>query len=749
MMDTYYAKSVLLDGTQPTVKDHLCSVAKMAQKFGKEIGLENEAYIAGMLHDFGKYSDSFQNVLKHKCENIDHAFCGATALCISKRKSSYRPIVEAINGHHNGLTEYSQIETKMETSFSSDIPIEANERKISALASQTQYKRAFASFNYDFPDFKPPKIETFQASTDNEYCANIESMLHTRMIFSCLVDADYTVSASDNSKKYADESEITEFCSENVLESLYAYRNKIKANSNSDNKLNSIRDLVFDKCGIAGDGAPGVYTLTAPTGTGKTLALMNFALRHCAKHNKKRIIIVLPFLSLTEQNAEVYRKIYSGVLEDHSQSNLCDNEREFSARWRVPVIITTSVKFFETLFSRSPSDCRKLHNIADSVIVFDEAQSLPIDVTKATLFTVNDLCRRYSCTMLFSTATQPDFSSIPDIKSEWKPIEILRDNQDIFNKLRRTDVEWGIESRIKLDVIAKEMSECESVCAIVNLRRHASKLYETIKVLCPEEEVFLITTDLCIEHRRKVIAEIKQRLHDGLPCRVVSTQCIEAGVDLDFEVMFRALAPLESVIQAAGRCNRNGKRKGRVVVFIPDEEGKLYPGSWYEYCAEVLRLMCCDGKVDINSTTAIKEYYSKLFASAKDKADLVTAIKSKSYIDTEQQYKLIDNSGIRIIVPYTECKALFDRIRSEIVQHGGITPAIMKDAAGITVSCYVPYGKEEMIESFAERLTYGGRHSGEELESDFYILRPQYSYMYSDDMGLKLEKEDVGNGFMY
>ena len=744
-MSQYFAKSVLPDGTQPSVKQHLEAVSDLAGTFGKELKLEEEARLAGLLHDFGKYSRAFQDVLNGQRDHVDHAFCGA-ALLAFKKKAYYQPVIEAIHGHHDGLVEYQLIKDSLFQSYQDDQPLETGHRKRSALAGPAEYRTALNAFCSDFPAFTFPKLKKFSASAETAsarcpddmalYAQNIESMLYTRMLFSCLVDADYSISARDTKADYLEESENTGFDPEALLHALFQYRNQIKSSSNADSSLNQVRDRVFDVCGEAGTQPPGLYTLTAPTGTGKTLALLHFALRHCAKWGMSRVIIVLPYLTLTEQNADTYRHIIPNLLEDHSQKDLSDQEREFSSRWRVPMIVTTSVQFFETLFAQKPADCRKLHNLANSVIVFDEAQSLPPQILNATLLSVKELCRKYRCTMLFSTATQPDFIALPNMAQFWQPTEILPDNAALFHELRRTDVEWRLEDRTDLTQIAQEMAEKHSVCAIVNLRKHARKLYTLLKEQCREDEVFFLTTDLCTAHRREVVSAVRERQQKNLPCRVVATQCIEAGVDLDFEAMYRALAPLDSIIQAAGRCNRNGKAaRGQVIVFIPDEPGRLYPGDWYQNAAELVRELCCEGSIDIHDPKQVSRYYMRLFQAAKDKPELKNAILDRSFCRTEEAYRWIEDQGIRIIVRFHGQETLYNELEAE-AKNLGVSPRLMKRAAGITVSLYWA----DHIEDIAEQLKYSDKHrhgSGEKY-SNYYILRPQYRNIYRSDMGLQL-----------
>lgn len=746
--NVFFAKSCNQNGIQKTVKEHLTEVAAKAKEYGDEIGWGTEAELCGMLHDFGKYSDAFQGVLNGMRQKQDHAICGAALLNMVKgKRKSYEPIIEAINAHHSALLEYEVLKSICQASIQNENAIEANEGKTAALAGEKQYMAAWKHLQHDFPGWRMPKLKQFHAElsetrTENatKYQANVQTMLYTRMLFSCLVDADYSVSAADDNLAYLEKSEVTEFKPEQILEKLYQYRENIRKHSNANAEVNAWRDQLFEQCGKMGELPEGLFTLTAPTGTGKTLALLHFALRHCIGTGKKRIIIVLPFLTLTEQNAAVYRHVVPELLEDHSQSDLDDEAREFAARWRVPVIITTSVRFFETLFAHKPTDCRKLHNIANSVVVFDEAQSLPAELTTASLQAVNELCRSYHTTMVFSTATQPDFDALQHVA--WKPTEITPEHAALYQALKRTQVEWRIEDNEKtpLETIAQEMAGQQSICTIVNLRRHARTLYQILKEQCREEEIFFLTTDLCTSHRKELVAEINDRLKSKQPCRVVATQCIEAGVDFDFDVLYRALAPLESIIQAAGRCNRNGRlpEGGRVIVFIPDEEEPLYPGNWYETAAHIVESLHRKHAIDIHNPEHIREYYAALFRESKDKQQLTDAIQNRSFSETDKEYQLIANQGIRVIVPYQGMQEDYRDICTQ-ARTCGLTPALIKKAAPITVT--VGISQKKQLEDMAEALFYCKQGRKTETKSDFYILFPQNEIFYTEDMGLQLPEQ--------
>ena len=737
--ELYYAKSKREDGTQELLYNHLKKVSEMAGKFGAQIDNKRAAELCGKLHDFGKYSESFKGVLEGKCTHIDHAFCGAAFLfCLLVEKmvsSGYRAVIEAINGHHDGLIGYDYLETYLKHSLLEDKPVVCNGGKNAALAGQKQYKQASKAFFNDFPEFllKDMKIEKVQKR--EEINESIYSMLHTRMLFSCLVDADYTVSSEKELQKPLN------FETAQYLNRLYEYRKELKKDGKGAEKVNKIRDLLFERCGEAGELKEGLFTLTAPTGTGKTLALLHFALRHAVKYEKKRIILVLPFLALTEQSYEVYSKIIPEILQDHSQSELDDRQREFAERWESPFIITTSVKFFQTLFAQKPTDCRKLHNIANSIILFDEAQSLPSNLLSATLNAVNTLCARYHCTMIFSTATQPEFKYIQGVS--WMPTEIVPEYSIMYEKLKRTQVEWMVERQISLRNIAQEMQQEENVCVIVNLRRHAAELFKFLKSdNCDSEELFFLTTDLCPKHRSEIIRKVKERQSKGLPCKVVSTQCIEAGVDLDFDVLYRALAPLEAIIQASGRCNRSGNQKvGRVIVFEPKVEGSLYPPDrWYQNAAIVVKEILSRESIDINDPKCISNYYEILFSEyAKDKVALTEAIEERNYEKIAKEYKLIENQGKKVIVPFNKSMPLYRNVREEML-NGNLTPGLVKCAAKITVNTF-----EKDIEKYCEQIYYFDRRRKQKVESEYYVLRMQYEYMYREDMGLQFEVGEDNN----
>lgn len=718
----YYAKSSQKDDAQETVKKHLQAVGSLAQIYGKTFEAEIPAGLCGLFHDFGKYSSAFQKVLQGTQSGIDHAISSA-AFLYTFRKKVFRPMIEAVAAHHSHLISQEDMAGILDTILQTEGPVTTSGGKQAALCGVKAYQEAAEAFRSDFPDFRIPKSKAI--SPQNSFTSPEDDMLYTRMLFSCLIDADYTASS------HTPPEEGPPLDISTALKNLYNHCEALRKNSGADPMLNQFRTQLFERCGQAGEQNGGLFTLTAPTGTGKTLALLHFALRHCQYTGKRRIIVVLPFLSLIEQSAHVYRKIIPQVMEDHSQSKLPEELREHAARWDQPFLITTSVRFFEALFSDHPADCRKLHNVANSVILFDEAQSLPVSLLTPTLKTMEVLCARYGCSVVFSTATQPDYTGLREIS--WPAAELLPEHRNFYKALRRTSARWNIDTMTPLEVIAEKMAQNQNVCAIVNLRAHARKLYRALAERCPEEELFLLSTDLCPAHRTEVIQTIHRRQKERLPCRVVSTQCIEAGVDLDFQQLYRALAPLEAIIQAAGRCNRNGTAAcGEIFIFVPEEE-RLYPDSHYENGATVVRAMQMQQAIDLNDPDCIRRYYRQLFGAFRGDSKSQTlerAIAERDFPVVSQTYRLIQQGGIQALVPYEGQKALYQKVRAQALETG-LTKALLRTAAPLTVTCY----DRELAERVCEPLYFAGAGRLENRESPYYAVLSGQEDCYNSKMG--------------
>ena len=390
---TYYAKSANSFHGAITNREHLDKVATLARRFGAEIGKEKAAGVAGGVHDFGKYADRFQGVLSGTHQGVDHALPSAAELYrLLDLRTTQRVwadgicAVEAVAGHHDGLIGMPQMQDGLEEMLSSDDWDDCPSGKMPSLHGQEEFMQAEEAFAQDFPDFHMQRIQGKRSRVQGR----LEDMLDTRMLFSCLVDADYCVSASDDDPAYLEKNSRPPLDAEAMLKKLEVHCAHLRKTSTADVSVNALRNEVYARCGEAGEQPMGLFTLTAPTGVGKTMAMIHFALRHCVQHQLPRIIVVLPFLTLAEQLQKEYEHIFPEILVDHSQENLPEAARELAARWDSPVIITTSVRFFESLFSANPQSCRKLHHIANSVVLFDEVEKAHPDVFNILLQILED-----------------------------------------------------------------------------------------------------------------------------------------------------------------------------------------------------------------------------------------------------------------------------------------------------------------------------------------------------------------------
>lgn len=726
-MKEYYAHSENKSGEKETLQKHLTKTAELAEGYAANFDEGLAGKWLGVFHDAGKASELFQGVLEKKEHNVNHAAAGACFL------HSYKQLARVIYAHHDWLQWH--IDDDLNRSYNEAGSQDTQKGKRFAVSGKKQYDEALSYIRgyVGIPEKRP-----FLRNDIESFYKALPEMLHSRMLLSCLCDADYTATASHYDEEVLKQAEEVPLEAEYILEQLDSYREDIIKKSNADNKMVLIRNEVYESCLNAAEYEPGIFTLTAPTGTGKTLALLAFAAGHARRFKKRRIIIVLPFLSVISQNAQIYREICGDVLEAHSMASYGDDDelKLLAERWNSPVVITTSVKFFEAFFKSKPSDLRFLHSIANSVVVFDEAQSIPHELIGTTIETMRALCGTYKCTVLFSTATQPAFDVRSDIVFNAK--EIMPDPGKLYENTRRVEVEWRIDERTQLEKIAEEMMQLNSVCCVLNRKDHTYKLFELLSNRC-NDGCFHISTDMCKSHRDSVIRNVMDRLRNGFVCRLVSTSCIEAGVDLDFEVMYRALAPLDSIVQCAGRCNRNGRGEGRMKVFIPDED-KLYPVNYFENAAEKVKLLKKRHPIDICDPGHIREYYTMILEDNNydhDKPELVGAIADHNFEKAEKEYRFIPSKGVNVLVPYKAELELFEELAKE-AREKGVSKSWMRRAAPITVTSY----HEDKLRDIAEHCFIVTKHGKKELSGWYILLDAKY---YNVNAGLHFDDESSLN----
>ncbi len=524
-------------GRVQTVLEHLTDTAALAETFAEKFGAGPLGAVAGLLHDIGKYSDGFQKRIRGGSCRVDHATAGAKVA-----GGIFPPLAFAVAGHHGGLPDGgSNADTAADMTLCGRL-----KRKTEPCGA---WRRELL-----LPEAVPPPLPE----------GNYAAAFLTRMLYSCLVDADYL-----DTERFMDGGKVMEppdYAS--IPELLAKLERYVRTWRNPATALNRRRCEILCGCMAQGaSGERGLYTLTAPTGGGKTVSSLAFALRHAASQGLDRVVYVIPYTSVIEQTASVFADIlgeenvlahYCGAdfaAQDGEDDAIADCRRARAAEnWDMPVVVTTAVQFFESLYASRPAKCRKLHNLANSVVIFDEAQTLPLSCLRPCVAAIAELVARYRVTAVLCTATRPALDGLfqefaPDLKIR----EICRDTESLYAFFRRTTLQnVGIFTENEM---AGRLNGHAQVLCVVNRRSTAVSLYKKLS----GEGNYCLTTLLCPADRRRKLGEIRRRLKAGQSCRVVSTSLIEAGVDIDFPTAYREEAGLDSILQTAGRCNREGR----------------------------------------------------------------------------------------------------------------------------------------------------------------------------------------------
>ena len=643
-----------------TLQSHSVNVGEMAAEFARVFGAQEIACQTGQLHDLGKYSEAF-NCRLHGGPSVDHATAGAKIAVERWRNVIGKLIAFCIAGHHAGLANGSgegdnrrTLKQRLALQFGADIP---------ALDNLWQQEIKLPQ-NLSAPPLKADAHHPF-----------FSYAFFTRMLYSCLVDADYLDTEAFYLKLENKAAERGGYPDLNVLQHNFNqfindFRRRIaqapeQTEAEKRNAaLNRLRSEILDHAVEQAAQPQGLFTLTVPTGGGKTFTSMAFALEHAKQHGMRRVIYVIPFTSIIEQNAAEFRKAFGelgeqAVLEHHStfDDGKLQNEatkdklRLASENWDAPIVVTTAVQFFESLFADRSSRCRKLHNIAGSVIILDEAQMLPLNLLLPIMQAIKELAQNYRCSVVMCTATQPAVQAENGFYRGFENVrEIAPKPTALFDKLRRTTVQH-IGTQTDADLLAK-LAEHPQMLVIVNNRRHARSLYDQAKHL---DGTFHLTTLMCAKHRSQKLDEIRGRLKNGEPCRVIATSLIEAGVDVDFPLVMRAEAGLDSVAQAAGRCNREGKRSSEnsfVWIFAPEEQWKA-PHELATQAA-VMRLTADEFSDDLLSTQAVAAYFAELYQL------------KGSELDNKKILKMHNDTGQSLDFPFQTIADKFCMIESHM-----------------------------------------------------------------------------------
>ncbi|MBN2754464.1 MAG: CRISPR-associated helicase Cas3' [Candidatus Goldbacteria bacterium] len=666
----YYAHSVQGQSKEKwqLLKDHLTAVADMSRTFAQKFGAGELGYMAGILHDVGKYSAEFQGKLDGKNQRVDHSTAGAKEVMARYGELIGKILAYPIAGHHAGLADF--------IGAGDDACLEARLKNVNI--------SVYNAFEIELKELlqNKPGLPTLKADKHEK---EFSCFMLVRMLYSCLVDADYmdTERFCDVEKSLKREKGL----SISELESkLSIYLKKITSKAEKSD-LNAERSKIMKACIEKASSKPGFFTLTVPTGGGKTFSSLAFGLKHAKVNNLERVIYVIPYTSIIEQNADVFKKALGAesVLEHHSNYDYkegTDDEDESDYKmklaaenWDMPLIATTNVQFFESLFSNRGSRCRKLHNIANSVIILDEAQMLPVQYMKPCIYALAELIKNYGCSVVFCTATQPAiFDDPPEgfkLPGGMEPVEIIDKPKPLYEKLKAVNVEWAGE--IETENLINKLADYERVLCIVNTRKFARELYDGIKGK-EKDGIYHLSAGMCPAHRTDKISEIKGKLKNGERCRVISTQLIEAGVDIDFPVVYREIAGIDSIAQAAGRCNRERKIKegGKVYVFKPAGH-KAPPGFLARTAGVAKEVINQNESKDLLSLKNIKEYFEILYSREGEGLDGKNILKSINnsggrleypFRTISDSFNLIDNKAYSLVVKYDEkCEEILEKAK--------------------------------------------------------------------------------------
>lgn len=642
-----YLAHIAADSRVQSVRSHLEGTAHRAAQFAEPFDAAAQGTLAGMAHDIGKYSAAFQKRLQGSPKRTDHATAGA-AECF---KMDQVFAAFAVAGHHGGLPDAG---SRTDTPDSATFFGRMNRAKNSLLPAYDDWKT----------EITLPPTPTARVSDP------LRDMFFTRMLYSCLVDADFldTEAFMDGIERERGGYDSIQTLTER-LDSYCAGWFPPKTH------LNENRCAILTQCREQGDvQKQGLFTLTVPTGGGKTTSSLAFALHHARAQNLQRIIYVVPYTSIIEQTAAIFRDILGAenVLEHHSGVlyETRDEATPHSIRlskatenWDIPVVVTTAVEFFESLYANRSSRCRKLHNLAKSVILFDEAQMLPIPYLLPCVYAIAQLVHRYHVSAVLCTATQPALDRLfQKYLPEYPPIELCPEGVFCWEDFRRVTFEK--QGNYTWSALAAQLGKETQVLCIVNTRKAAQAVFSQL----PPDGSYHLSTLMYPAHRRAVLSEIRTRLQQGLPCRVVSTSLIEAGVDVDFPTVYREEAGLDSILQAAGRCNREGKNdasQSKVVVFKGEDKA---PPLFSIPIGAYQQAMChCD---TLDSRDTIAFYFRELLElkgeAALDKKKILHTMQDSPmcFRTIAEEFHLIDSPTQTIYVPLEDGAALTARLRS-------------------------------------------------------------------------------------
>lgn len=706
------------DGEIQSLEDHLTNVGDLCASFAGKFGFEEIGRVTGCLHDTGKYSREFQNRIQNDGPKVDHATAGAK-IARELYQKEWGTLVDnligyCIAGHHTGLCDVGR---KID-------PRDAG----TYLARMKKNVPEYSAWNQE-SGITVPEIHCTQQIQELSHRDGISLSFLTRMLYSCLVDADYL--DTEHFMKNGQVKRISKETLDQILDrATKTIQEKGWLEPSDQESLNGRRSQILQTCiDKAKTEKPGLFRLTVPTGGGKTTSSFMFALEHAVKNGMDRIIYVAPFTTIIEQNAAVLKNFggEKNVLEHHSSFNFNESEElkplELAAEnWDIPIIVTTNVQFFESFYGSKPSRCRKLHNVANSVLIFDEVHALPSEYLLPCLETILQLTKFYGCTAVFCTATQP---SLDQFLGDVTPIELCPNVAEQFEAFKRHEFE-NLDEISEDDLVTRLSKEYQALC-VVNTRKIAQTLYQRLTDEFNGEEIYCLSTLMTPKDRKKTIQEIRDRLNQNEKCIVISTSLIEAGVDLDFQNVYRQLSGIDSILQAAGRDNREGKRDSEECkVYIFSLEGYKVPNS-QSLKTSVAEVLLKKGE-NLEDLQTIEKYFSELYSleGQHDQKEILQLFPKgrEKFRTAESKIKMIENNGKQIIIPDPEIEDLISRMKY------GLSKDDYRNLQSFTVQ--VPYAEFEKLQKSDDI------RAVENLE-EVYVL--QNSLLYSHSIGLSLGSE--------
>ncbi len=712
------------DGRFQPFVTHAKNVAKLSAAFAAEFSSDKQAFSLGLLHDIGKCSPAGQKRMYGEPIRVEHSAAGAEVFNDAAQNNSFiKLLAYCAAGHHAGLPN-GGVTTDTEDRPTLQGKLKRQKKRNMDYAP---YRKALDDYQVDVP------VKHLDCSQEHR---GFSYTFWTRMLFSCLVDADFL-----DTEAFMANAPLRESMGDPPEALFTQLQQKLNLFPAPDNIVNEKRKAVLEDCLSTANKPRGLFTLTVPTGGGKTLSSLAFALRHAIQNGQRRVIYVIPYTSIIEQTAAIFREILGdeNVLEHHHNVDYdSDDKKEtdphvlVTENWDAPVVVTTNVQFFESLFANRTSRCRKLHNIANSVVIFDEAQMFPVDLLLPCVHAIEELVRNHRCSAVLCSATQPALRPLFDPAV---PIcEICSNHAELYEILRR--VRFQTIGQLSDPDLLNRLNARQQVLCIVNTRLQAQAIYEGLS----GEGNFHLSTFMTPALRKKTLVEIRKRLKNDLPCRVISTSLIEAGVDVDFPCVYREEAGLDSAVQAAGRCNREGKLScddAIVYLFRSDEQYRSKRPRSLGLPVEVTHMVAEQYKDDIASPEAIHAYFTKLFEYKGERLDekhIVSKLDacmrtnlSIPFAEVADLFRVIDSPTRAVLIPEDDdARDIISQLEND-----ARSTRLMRKAGMHTVAVY-PKQFDALLGAGAIKM----------LDEELAVLRDDT--LYNSETGLHIPGGGIG-----